>query len=106
MKFQTLFTRKPRKVSKMFVVCSSCDWHFDGLTLKAPITTAADDKFGDIFPTFRRKYGMILHENRLPVDDSHEISCLICYFEKGQNLNLPSAAKYRWCFEGFKVGKD
>ena len=25
---------------------------------------------------------MILHENRLPVDDSHEISCLICYFCK------------------------
>ena len=25
------------------------------LTLKAPITTAADDKFGDIFPIFRKK---------------------------------------------------
>ena len=50
------------------------------LTLKAPITTAADDKFCDIFPNFRRKYGMILHENRLPTDDSHKISCLICYF--------------------------
>ena len=25
---------------------------------------------------------MILHENRLPADDSHEISCLICYFCK------------------------
>ena len=25
---------------------------------------------------------MILHENRLPADDSYEISCLICYFEK------------------------
>ena len=23
---------------------------------------------------------MIYHENRLPADDSHEISCLICYF--------------------------
>ena len=23
---------------------------------------------------------MIFHENRLPADDSHEISCLICYF--------------------------
>ena len=22
---------------------------------------------------------MILHENRMPADDSHEISCLICY---------------------------
>ena len=27
----------------------------DALTLKAPITTAADDKFSDIFPNFRKK---------------------------------------------------
>ena len=47
------------------------------LTLKAPITTAADDKFCDIFPNFRQKLGMILHESCLPADDSHEISCLI-----------------------------
>ena len=50
------------------------------LTLKAPITTAADDKFCDIFPIFRQKLGMIFHKNRLPADDSHEISYLICYF--------------------------
>ena len=25
---------------------------------------------------------MIFHENRLPADDSHEISCLNCIFEK------------------------
>ena len=25
---------------------------------------------------------MILHENRLPADDSHIIPCLICYFKK------------------------
>ena len=25
---------------------------------------------------------MIFHENRLPADNSHEISCLICYFLK------------------------
>ena len=25
---------------------------------------------------------MIFHENRLPADDSHEISCLIVIFEK------------------------
>ena len=32
---------------------------------------------------------MILHENRLPVDDSHELSCLICYFRKsGKILNF------------------
>ena len=56
------------------------------LTLKAPITTAADDKFRDIFPCFRKKSGMIFHENRLPADDSHEISCLICYFRKGGKI--------------------
>ena len=52
----------------------------NGLTLEAPITTAAEDKFRDIFPNFQKKEGMIFHENSLPVDDSHEISCLICYF--------------------------
>ena len=47
------------------------------LTLKGPIKTAAEDKFCDTFPNFRQKQGMILHENWLPADDSHEISCLI-----------------------------
>ena len=43
------------------------------LTLKAPITAAADYKFRYTFPNFWQKYGMVLHENRLPADDSHEI---------------------------------
>ena len=38
---------------------------------------------------------MILHENSLPADYSHEILCLICYFEKAENLKLSSAANYR-----------
>ena len=29
---------------------------------------------------------MILHENRLPADDSHEISCLIYYFLKSGKI--------------------
>ena len=29
---------------------------------------------------------MIFHEYRLPADDSHEISCLICYFWKSSKL--------------------
>ena len=29
---------------------------------------------------------MTLHEIRLQADDSHEISCLIGYFEKAQNF--------------------
>ena len=43
-----------------------------GLTLKAPITTAADDKFCKIFTYFQKK-GMTFHENCLPADNSHEI---------------------------------
>ena len=44
---------------------------------------------------------MIFPENRLPANDSREISCLICYFwKKQQNLNLSSAANYRWRFLG------
>ena len=45
------------------------------LTLEASITTAADDKFCEIFPNYKKK-GMVFHENHLPADDSHEISCL------------------------------
>ena len=29
---------------------------------------------------------MIFHENRLPADDSHEISCLICFFRKSGKI--------------------
>ena len=44
---------------------------------------------------------MIFHENRLPADDSHEISCLILLFlKKRQNLKLSSAANYSWRFMG------
>ena len=50
------------------------------LTLKAPIIAAADNTFCDIFSNFRKNKGMIFHENCLPADNSHVISCLICYF--------------------------
>ena len=44
---------------------------------------------------------MILHENRLPADDYHEIACHIGYFtKKRQNLKLSSAVNYRWHFKG------
>ena len=49
------------------------------LALKAPITTAPDDKVCDIFSNFRKK-GMIFYLDRLPADDPNEISYLICYF--------------------------
>ena len=29
---------------------------------------------------------MVLHENRLPADDSQEISCLICHFGKSGKI--------------------
>ena len=62
--------------------------------------TATDDKLCNIFPNFRKKYGMIFHENRLPADDSLEISCLIVIFEKEAKFELSSAANYRWDFMG------
>ena len=63
-------------------------------------TTTADDTFCDIFPNFRKK-GMILHENRLAADDSHEISCLICFFDYVAKFKISSAANYRWPFMGY-----
>ena len=37
---------------------------------------------------------MIFHENRLPADDSPEVSCHMLFLKKRQNLNLSSAANY------------
>ena len=39
---------------------------------------------------------MILHENRLPADDSHGIMSYWLFFKKRQNLKLSSAATYKW----------
>ena len=52
------------------------------LTLKAQIMTAADDKFCDIFPNFLKK----IRYDISWADDSHEISCLICYFWKSGKI--------------------
>ena len=43
---------------------------------------------------------MIVHETRLPADDSHELSYIFAIFErKQQNLKKKSTtANYRWCF--------
>ena len=40
---------------------------------------------------------MIFHENRLPADDSHEISCLICYFEKAAKFEIVVCCKIIGC---------
>ena len=63
------------------------------LTPKAPIITVADDKFCDIFSNFRKKQGMILHESRLPADNSHEISCLFVIFEKAAKFEIVVCCK-------------
>ena len=57
------------------------------LTLKAPITPAADNKFCDKYPNFLKKTGMIFHENCLPADGSREISCLLI-FEKSAKFEI------------------
>ena len=48
---------------------------------------------------------MMLHENRLPGDDSHEIllHALFVILKKRQNLKLSSAANYRWRFKDSTV---
>ena len=44
------FSEESLRKNWIFTVC-----HSKHLTLKVPITTAADDKFCDIFPNFRKK---------------------------------------------------
>ena len=45
---------------------------------------------------------MVFHENCLPADNYHEISCLFVIFEKGQKLKWSSAANCRWRFMGIR----
>ena len=59
------------------------------LTLKAQITTAADDNFCDIFAIFfDKKIGFIFHENCLPADDSQEIASLFVIFEEAAKFKI------------------
>ena len=65
--------------------------------LKALITTAADDKFGHIFPNFRKK-NKVLYFMRMTI-----LITFIPYLlslKKQQNLKLSSAANNRWRFLG------
>ena len=57
-----------------------------------PITTAADNKFFIIFPDFRKKLGMIFHENHLPADDSHD-HALFAIFEKAAKFEIVICCK-------------
>ena len=44
---------------------------------------------------FEKNKRMIFHENRLPADDSHEISCLICYFYKAAKFEIVVCCKLK-----------
>ena len=46
---------------------------------------------------------MILHENRLPADDSHEISCLICYFENVAKFEMVVCYKLKVALKGLTI---
>ena len=72
----------------------------DILTLKAPITTAADDKFWDIFPNFRKK--KIWYFVRIVCQQTILIvyHAFFVILKKQQKFKLSSAAKYRWRFMG------
>ena len=71
------------------------------LTLKAPITTAADDKFCDKFSQFSTtiRYD-ITWESSVSRRFSLNIMAYLLSLKKQQNLQLSSAANYRWRFKG------
>ena len=54
--------------------------------LKASIMNAANHKFCNIFPNFRKKIRYDIDNNCLQASNSHEILCLICYFWKTDTI--------------------
>ena len=54
-------------------------------------TTAADDKFCDIFLKFLKKQGMIFHENRLPADMKYH--ALFDIFQKAAKFEIVVCCK-------------
>ena len=75
--------------------CPLASFDFCHLTLIAAITTAADDKFCDIFPNFQKK---IRYD--ISWESSARFSWIIMpyllFLKKRQNLKSSSAANYRW----------
>ena len=71
------------------------------LTLKAPITIAADDKFCDIFSNFRKRIRYdISWESSASRRFSWNIIPYLLFLKEWQNLKLSSVANYRWRFMG------
>ena len=70
------------------------------LTLKAPIKTAADDKFCNIFPIFRKN--KVRYFKRIVCQQTILLKyhALFVILKNGQNLKLSSATNYRWRFKG------
>ena len=69
------------------------------LTLKVPITTAAEDKFFDIFPNFWKKIRYdISWELSASRQFSWNIMPYLLILKKQQNLKLSFAANCRWRF--------
>ena len=68
----------------------------DFLTLKGPITTAADDKFCNVFLIFENKvYFMRIVCQQTILMKYH---ALFVIFEKVAKFDLSFAANYRWRF--------
>ena len=83
-------------VSKFMVRRALFDKAYLSLGLLSPLKRQSQMLQTTNFTSFLnlKKKGMIFHENRLPAEDSYDISCLIWYFLKKQrNLKLSSAAK-------------
>ena len=68
-----------------------------GFTLKALITTAADDKFCNVFPNFQQNKERYFLRIVCQPTILMKYRALIVILKKRQNLKLSSAANYRWC---------
>ena len=81
--------------------CHNVFDYFASLTLKAPIKTATDNKFWDIFSNFQKKIRHdISWESSTSRRFSWNIMPYLLFLKKQQNLKVSSAANYRWRFKG------
>ena len=95
------FNRKWNLKSHMY--SHAKDWHYKDhllLALKAPITTAADDKFCEFFSIFDKNKIWYSRESSASRRFSWNIIPYWLLLKKCQNLKLTSAANYRWRFKG------